>query len=53
MTEETKPAAKKPVAKKYVALKNLALNNNKQIKKGCTFTCTDDQAEKFKNNKAI
>jgi hypothetical protein len=49
----TKPVVKKPALKEFTALKNLALGNNKQIKKGCTFTCTDEQAEVFSKAGAI
>ena len=53
VTKTTRPAVKKPALKEFTALKNLALDNNKQIKKGCTFTCTDEQSEKFKTAGAI
>ena len=46
---EVKPA-RKPT--KFTALKNLC-NSKGQVKKGDKFTCTADEAAKFKQAKAI
>ena len=48
---ELKP--KKAAQKKYVALKNLCAKEGVQVKKGETFACSSEQADKFRSVKAI
>lgn len=48
--EQVKPVKKPPT--KFTALKNLCTSKG-QVKKGNKFTCTADEAAKFKQAKAI